>query len=146
MLLSQGCIFRDHREYIAESGCIFGKLFTTVAQRNGRFFLFLPWDGWFVHQCILRIILPSTLVIRSLQLDISLACSSGYIYCKLPLTSVSGSVFAIYTSLPWFIYNIYTCYLLVSIYLIYMSILCTLTYMKQTLFISVCCFFSIEIL
>ena len=39
--------------------------------------------------------------------NIPLACGSGYIYCKLPLTSVSGSIFAIYTSLPWFIYNIY---------------------------------------
>ena len=29
------------------------------------------------------------------------------IYCKLLMTSVSGSIFAIYTSLPWLIYRIY---------------------------------------
>ena len=29
----------------------------------------------------------------------------GYIYCKLPLTLVLGSIFAIYTSLLWFIYK-----------------------------------------
>ena len=38
--------------------------------------------------------------------DTPLACSLGYIYYKLPLTSFMGSIFAIYTSLPWFIYNI----------------------------------------
>ena len=35
---------------------------------------------------------------RKFAVDIALAFSSGYIYCKLPLTSVSGSIFAIYTS------------------------------------------------
>ena len=49
-------------------------------------------------------ILPLTSVIRSLQLDIPFACCLGYIYCQLPLTLVSGSIFAIYTSLLWFTY------------------------------------------
>ena len=35
---------------------------------------------------------------RKFAVDIALAFGSGYIYCKLPLTSVSGSIFAIYTS------------------------------------------------
>ena len=39
--------------------------------------------------------------------DIPRAAGKGYIYYKLPVTSVSGSVFVIYTSLPWFPYNIY---------------------------------------
>ena len=54
--------------------------------------------------CISRIILPSISVIGSLQLDIPLAFGSRYIYCKLPLTSVSGSIFTIYTSLLLFTY------------------------------------------
>ena len=44
---------------------------------------------------------------RKFAVDIPRAAGEGYIYCKLPLTSVSGSIFAIYTSLPWFIYNIW---------------------------------------
>ena len=32
---------------------------------------------------------------QKFAVDIPFACGSGYIYCKLPLTSVSGSIFTI---------------------------------------------------
>ena len=57
-----------------------------------------------IRRCISWIILPSTLVIGSLQLDMPLACGLGCIYCKLPLTLVSGSIFAPYHGL----YTTYT--------------------------------------
>ena len=44
---------------------------------------------------------------RKFAVDIPLAFGLGYIYCKLPLTSVLGSIFAIYASLLWFTYNIH---------------------------------------
>ena len=59
---------------------------------------------------ILQIILPSTLVIGSLQLDTPGTEGSGYNYCKLLLTSVTGDLFAIYTSLlGLYIFSIHLC-------------------------------------
>ena len=75
----------------------------TVYVIHPRTIVYIIWT--IVRWCISWIILPSTSVIGSLQLDIPLAFGSGYIYCKLPLTSVLGSIFAIYTSLLWFIYK-----------------------------------------
>ena len=85
--------------------------FKNAHTRNGTAYVIRPcslaYIIWtMVRWCISRIILPLTSVIRSLQLDIPLAWGLGYIYCKLPLTLVSGSIFAIYTSLPCFIYCI----------------------------------------
>ena len=51
-------------------------------------------------------ILPETEVRGSLQQIYPEPQARGISNCKLPMTKVEGSIFVIYTSLPWF-YNIY---------------------------------------
>ena len=63
--------------------------------------------------CIPRVYATLDLGHRKSAVDMALAFGSGHINRKLPLTSVSGRIYAEYTAQPWFIlYYIYNYILL----------------------------------